>query len=265
MPELPEVETVVQTLKPRLEGKRITGYRCLVSRIERTPLTPIIDESIQVIRRRGKYIIFELDVHLLIVHLRMEGKFFIKKYGDEMIKHEHVELYFSDDSVLRYHDVRKFGTMDCINKDVEDMFFSSLGVEPLSEDLSVSYLMSKAKSQKLKAYLLDQSIIAGLGNIYVNEVMFLMKKHPEITVDTLQVMDFERMIEAIQSTLNKAIALGGTTIRSYTSSLGVTGRFQNELLVHGKEFEDCPNCGSKIAKIKVVGRGTYLCEQCQRR
>lgn len=262
MPELPEVQTVVDTLKNKILNREIVDYTCYVPRITRNNIDSIIGQNIIDIRRRGKYIIFELNTHLLISHLRMEGKFFIKK-NEPKEKHEHVFINFSDGSNLRYHDVRKFGTLDCIEKAEEASFFNKLGVEPLTSDLTVDFLKSRVKNQNLKVFLLDQSIIAGLGNIYVNEVMFMMKKHPEVHVSELTDDDFANMIDATKKVLTKAIKLGGTTIRSYTSSLGVTGRFQNELLVHGKEFEDCPVCGTKISKIRVAGRGTYLCEVCQ--
>lgn len=262
MPELPEVETVKETLKTLVVGSRIVDLKIRYD-LTRTKDFDVIGQVINDISRRGKYLVFHLDNYYMISHLRMEGKYFIKK-DEPFEKHEHMIFYLDDSRTMRYHDVRKFGTFDLVELDKLEEFFSNLGPEPFSDEFTAEYLMSKAKSKPIKNFLLDQSVVAGIGNIYVNEICFITKLHPTRTVDTLNLEDFERIVEATKVVLRKAINLGGTTIRSYTSSLGVTGRFQNELLVHEKLGEACPECGEKIIKIKVSGRGTYLCEHCQR-
>jgi len=262
MPELPEVETVVQTLKGMILNTQITDVLIRYDLI-RSREFEVIGQTIRNITRRGKYIIFHLDDYYMISHLRMEGKYFVKE-NEPFEKHEHIIFYLNDSRTLRYHDVRKFGTFDLIPKDLLEDFFTNLGPEPFSDEFTGEYLLLKARKKPVKNFLLDQSVVAGIGNIYVNEICFITNLHPMRTVDTLSIDDMNRIVDATRKVLKKAIDLGGTTIRSYTSSLGVTGRFQNELLVHDKLGEDCPVCGSKITKIKVSGRGTYLCEDCQK-
>ena len=198
----------------------------------------------------------------------MEGKFFLKSAKDEIVKHEHIIITFDDDTQLRYHDTRKFGRMNLINK--EDLYnvegIKKQGEEPFSKNLTKEYLLSKLQNKKLaiKTLLLDQTIISGLGNIYANEVLFAAKINPfkpggKITIDECQ-----RIIDATNKIIKEAIKMGGTTIKSYTSSLGVTWKFQQKLNVHKRENEKCKVCGTLIKKVKINGRSTYYCENCQK-
>ncbi len=219
------------------------------------------------IKRVGKWLIFELDNYYLLSHLRMEGKFFIKSNDEEINKHEHVIITFVDNTDLRYHDTRKFGRMNLIKKeDLENTeCIKKQGIEPISPNLSKEYLYEHIHTKKLpiKTILLDQTIISGLGNIYADEVLFAAKINPlkkgcDITMD-----DCFRIKEESRKIILEAIKYGGTTIKSYTSSLGVTGRFQQFLRVHKKEKEKCLDCGNLIKRIKVGGRSTYFCPECQ--
>ncbi len=270
MPELPEVETVRNVLKKKLIGKRINRVEVLYKNIIETDyndfIKNIINESFIDIKRQGKYLIFELDHYYLVSHLRMEGKYFIKPLNDKIEKHEHVIFYF-DDFTLRYHDTRKFGRMDLVDKDklYTDTSLSHLGIDANSSDLTIEYLKDKLnKNKPIKTLLLDQDIIAGIGNIYADEILFASKIHPETHGNKLKKEDIENIIINSKKILDKAIVEGGTTIRSYTSSLGVTGNYQNYLSVHQREGEECPICKSKIIKTVVGGRGTYYCPKCQR-
>jgi len=273
MPELPEVETVRKTLKRLILQKRIRDVDVFYDKMIRGYEVEefrqkVIGRTFLDIQRRGKYLIFMLDDVALISHLRMEGKYFIKNADEPKDKHEHVIFYFEDGDTLRYHDTRKFGTFDLCQ--LEDIYtksvVSKLGFEPWDKDMNVSYLREKfsSKSIAIKTALLDQNIITGLGNIYVNEVLFLSKLNPTKSANSLTNKDLKNIIENSKKVLEKAIELGGTTIRSYTDSLGVTGRFQNELHVHDKENEPCDGCGTTIRKVKVNGRGTYYCPKCQK-
>ena len=205
----------------------------------------------------------------MLSHLRMEGKYLCKSSYNDLTKHDHIIFEFTDGTYLMYNDTRKFGVIylfDTTNfeyvKSIEPL--CKLGIEPISGNLTVSYLKNKlGKSTKpIKEALLDQTIISGLGNIYADEVCFMARLHPERICNTLTDTDFKNIIESSEKVLNKAIKLGGTTIKSFMSSHEITGRFQNELLVHTKDY--CPECGSKIKKIRVGGRGTYYCETCQK-
>jgi len=270
MPELPEVETVKETLKKHILNKTIKEVLVYHNNIISYPSVlefknKLIDQTIINIKRQGKWLMFELNDYYLLSHLRMEGKYFIKK-DEPITKHQHVIFKFSDGYELRYQDTRKFGKMYLYLKDevYDHKPLNELGYEPWDKRLTVSFLEEKYKNKKLpiKTTILDQTIISGLGNIYADEVLFLSRLHPLTKACQLNHENLREIIENSKKTLEKAIKLGGTTIRSYESSEGVHGRFQNELLVHTKK--NCPNCNSLIHKIKVNGRGTYYCPNCQK-
>ena len=272
MPELPEVETVRQTLRRNILGKQVSGITVLYERmIVGSGVSEfkekLIGKRLLEIGRRGKYLFFEFSDNIyLISHLRMEGKYFIKPITDEVVKHEHVIFEFTDGVSLRYADVRKFGTMELKTK--EELLtthpLKELGME--ANMLNVDYLREKVegKHKDLKAFLLDQSMIAGIGNIYADEICFMAGLHPKQDIYYLANEDLEKICNASKIVIDKAILAGGTTIRSYTSSLGVTGLFQLQLNVHTKANTPCPNCGENIIKTRVAGRGTYICLNCQK-
>lgn len=270
MPELPEVETVRNTLKLLILNKKIVSvkvnYNKIIQNVCESEFISLLkgQEFIDVLRK-GKYLIFVLNDYYLIAHMRMEGKFFLMK--DECIsKHDHIIFDFEDCN-LRYNDTRKFGTMHLFPKDF-DIYNSyplnKLGMEPYDSSLTGEYLYSilSKKNKDIKTCLLDQSIISGLGNIYVDEVLFRCRIHPSTKASNLSIEMCEDIIKNSIIVLNKAIELGGSTIRSFKSSHDISGRFQNELLVHTKDY--CPNCHGDIKKIRLGGRGTYLCENCQK-
>lgn len=273
MPELPEVETVKNSLKELVLNKKITSVKVFYNRIIQNVEVEDFEKELQGervvdISRYGKYLIFIFEKHIMVSHLRMEGKYFLKG-NEEKEKHEHVIFFLENNESLRYNDTRKFGVMylyNTINVDYVKTLepLNKLGLEPFDEKLTVEYLKEKTKGLKgpIKGILLDQSIITGLGNIYVDEVLFISKIHPSEKVSNLTDEDFSNIIEASRITLNKAIKLGGTTIRSFVNSHAATGMFQNELLVHTKEV--CPECNGKIDKIRVATRGTYYCPNCQK-
>ncbi len=270
MPELPEVETVKETLKRVVLNKKIIDATLLYEKlIEGVSgeyfLENIKNQTINDIKRRGKWLIFELDDFYLLSHLRMEGKFFVKT-NEEVLKHEHIVFNFSDGTNLRYHDTRKFGRMYLLNK--EDAYLKKplvdLGLEPWDEKLTIDYLKGKFKNKKLpiKTILLDQSIIVGIGNIYDNEILFLSGINPYKKVSELSDLDYNNIINNTKFILERAIKLGGTTIKSFSSGNGIHGLFQNELFVHTKKV--CHNCHGEIVKEMINGRGTYYCPNCQK-
>lgn len=273
MPEKPEVITVAKKLSLKLIGREITDVKVLWDNIIEG-ITPeefckrLKGEKILKIDTRGKWIVFHLTDFLLLSHLRMEGKFLYRKPTDEIGKHEHVVIRLDNDEELRFQDVRKFGKMRIIPKLNPEEYepFLSLGLEAWDKNLTPSYLKEKYKRKSLpiKSVLLDQSIITGIGNIYADEILFLSRLNPLTPAKTLGENDLKNIIENTVITLDKAIIEGGTTIRSYTSEEGVSGLFQNSLNVHAKEGEKCPVCSSIIIKIKVGGRGTYYCPNCQK-
>ena len=276
MPELPEVETVKNVLKHDLIGKKIKSIDVYYDKIIKNVSSlefcdKLKGETFKNINRIGKHLIFETEHYYVVAHLRMEGKYFLM-HDEELSKHDHIVFNFVDGSNLRYNDVRKFGTIHLYSKDdykcidnLRDVYpLNKVGLEPFDEKMNILYLKEKFKSIKsapIKSILLDQSIIAGLGNIYVDEVLYLSHIHPEEKVNNLSDEDLKLIIDSSIEVLNKAIKLGGTTIRSFQSSHEISGRFQNELNVHTKDV--CP-LGHEIIKIRVGGRGTYLCPICQK-
>jgi formamidopyrimidine-DNA glycosylase len=198
----------------------------------------------------------------------MEGKYYYRKNSDDIEKHEHIIFNLDNGYDLRYKDVRKFGVMIlCESKNVMNLIeIKKLGLEPDDKSLNEDYLYNLIhKSNKpIKELLLDQSIINGLGNIYVDEVLFASGIKPTRLGKKVTLKECNKIKESCKSIITKATELGGTTIRSYTSSLGVEGKYQDYLKVHTKVNKPCPVCGTIIKKIRVGGRGTYVCTGCQK-
>lgn len=271
MPELPEVETVKEALKKEVLNKVITDVKVYYDKIiEYHSIdefkSKIKNQRIIDVKRRGKWLLFELNDYYLLSHLRMEGKYFFKDMPSTLSKHEHISFILNNNKQMLYHDTRKFGRMYLLNK--KEAFkvkpLNELGKEPFDKSLNVSYLKEKLKNKEIpiKTVLLDQSIITGIGNIYDDEILFMCKINPLTKGKDISEQELENIINNTRKVLTKAIKLGGTTIKSYTSSEGVHGRFQNELLIHTKKI--CPICQNKVTKIKINGRGTYYCENCQK-
>lgn len=272
MPEIAEVETVRNTLKRQILNKKIKSVNIYYSKMIESDINSfehdLIGKSFIDIKRRGKWLIFETEDRYLLSHLRMEGKFFLKNINEPKGKHEHVTIIFQDDTTLRYEDTRKFGRMNLIKKEELENTESikKQGLEPGDKNLTSTYLLEKFKNKRLpiKSVLLDQTIISGLGNIYVNEVMFYAKINPLREAKSITESECELICNGSDEIIREAIKMGGTTIKSYTSSLGVTGRFQANLKVHKKEGDPCTICGNPIKNIKIGGRSTYFCEHCQK-
>lgn len=273
MPEKPEVITVAKKLSLRLIGKKILFTKVLWPNIPdgisvNDFEAKLQNQEILEITTRGKWIVFHLTDFLLLVHLRMEGKFFFRKGLDPIGKHEHVIFTLDSDEELRFQDVRKFGKMRIVPKENFENYepFVSLGYEAWDEALTPDYLLDqfRRKTLPIKSTLLDQSIITGIGNIYADEILFLSKLNPYLPAKHLNEKDCQHIIQYTKEVLDKAILEGGTTIRNYTSEEGVTGLFQNHLYVHMQEGNACPNCKTVIVCDKIGGRSTYYCPMCQK-
>lgn len=267
MPELPEVETVKNTLKGKILGQTIKKadvlYNLIASPTKEEFINLIKNQKILDIKRRGKWLMFELTDYYLLSHLRMEGKYYI---DGEITKHDHI-IFYLDNLTLKYNDTRKFGRMYLLKKDIVNDVkpLNELGLEPFDDSLNSKYLKDKFKNKKLpiKTLLLDQSIITGIGNIYADEILFASLINPLKPGCKLNDVELTDIIKNTKDILNEAIKMGGTTIKSYESSKGVHGMFQQNLKVHNHAGDNCPNCGSTIIKVRVNGRGTYYCEKCQ--
>ncbi|WP_408007163.1 DNA-formamidopyrimidine glycosylase [Pseudalkalibacillus sp. A8] len=274
MPELPEVETVRRTLENLVLGKTIEKVTVKWAKIIKHPddlgefNSLLIGQTIRSIGRRGKFLKIILDDVVLVSHLRMEGRYIYVEDGEEADKHTHVIFAFTDGSELRYRDVRKFGTMHVypIGKEEEHLPLSQLGPEPFDPAFNPLELWKKLQktTRKIKPVLLDQTILVGLGNIYVDEALFKVGLNPEAEARALSKKQVEELYQAIVETLMEAVDQGGSTIRSYVNSQGDLGMFQQKLAVYARKGEPCLNCGSEIERIVVGGRGTHICPNCQK-
>ena len=274
MPELPEVETVKEALNQTVKGQTIKDielrYEPMVKNMSADEFKEkLINQTIQEVSRRGKYLVFHFDDYQLLSHLRMEGKYFYVDSDFELNSHVHVIFTLENGKRLLYQDTRKFGTYHLYDKaiDLETTApFQVLGLEPFATEFTPSYVKEKIQNKKkpIKSLLLDQTVVCGLGNIYVDEVLYRARLHPLTSSSELTDKDIENVVKYTVEVLARAIELGGTTIRTFRSSHGVSGTFQNELLVHQRKGENCYECHTPIEKIKVGGRGTYFCPTCQK-
>ena len=272
MPEIAEVRTVARTLNKSIVGRKIIGIDTPYDKIIKTPkdefINTLTNKTFKEVSNIGKWLIFNMGEYSFLSHLRMEGKYFIKPSDEELNKHEHIIFHLDDNTDLRYHDVRKFGVMLLTKtKDIDNVEeIKKLGIEPDSDKLTKEYLFDKIKSSNrpIKELLLDQEIVNGLGNIYVDEVLFASGINPGREGKTISLDECQKIKDNSKTIITKATELGGTTIRTYTSSLGVKGSYQTNLRVHTKEGECCPICGETILKTRVGGGGTYYCPKCQK-
>jgi formamidopyrimidine-DNA glycosylase len=284
MPELPEVETIRRHLAPHVEGRVLEAVDVLDERWCR-PLSPaemvhaIAGRSVERLGRRGKYLVWDLsdDVHLLM-HLRMTGTLLLDP--DSPPRHTRVrfELGAAGDApavgsgaahVLVFDDPRRFGTGElALGPEALEAFFDArLGVEPLERDFTAEHLYALARTSRapVKAFLLDQKRVAGVGNIYADEALFRARVHPLRPANRLTRAQCAAIRDAVVESLMAGLDAKGATIDDFRDPYGVSGSFQEQFLVHLRENEPCTNCGHPVRKLRAAGRGTYVCERCQPR
>jgi formamidopyrimidine-DNA glycosylase len=287
MPELPEVETVVRQLEPEVEGRRIERLEVLDQRWSR-PLPPgeleaaVTGSTIERLGRRGKYILMGLDrERTLVMHLRMTGNLILRE-GEEMLdpsegrrlyesersteeRHLRARFVLDDGRELWFTDPRRFGEAFLLDGDQLQARFAKLGVEPFSPEFTPQVLgeMAAGRTAPLKSFLLDQSGIAGVGNIYADEALFRAELHPLSPAGSMKPEHLEALRDGVVAALEAGIDAGGSSIDDYRDARGEKGSMQDEFLVHTREGEDCPRCGGTIVRIVVGGRSTYFCPGCQ--
>jgi formamidopyrimidine-DNA glycosylase len=272
VPELPEVETIRRHLAPYVEGRTLDRLEVLDERWSR-PLAPVElaaaleGRRLERLARRGKYLVWELeDDVFLLVHLRMTGTLLLDPPGAP--PHTRVWLRL-DEHQLAFTDPRRFGTGElALGTDEREAFFAArLGVEPSSPDFTAAHLHAMAKGSRapIKAFLLDQKRIAGVGNIYADEALFRARIHPLRLANRLTRTQAQALRDAVVASLAAGIAAKGATIDDFRDPDGVSGTFQDQFLVHRREGEPCPRCGRPVRKLRAAGRGTYVCEGCQPR
>lgn len=275
MPELPEVETICRSLRCHVEGKVIRDVEIHLPRLIKWPSPEdfraiLVDRRIRVLQRRAKYMLFYLtDGWVLVIHLRMTGRLYFRSGDTPADIAAKVVFHFNDGDALEYSDARTLGTLYLLrHNELERIYgLATLGPEPLSEHFTVGYLKDELAKRKgkLKMVLLDQRLIGGLGNIYVDESLARAGLHPERKANALSDEEIVRLHAAINAVIEKGNGSGGTTLRDYRDGEGNMGSFQEELCVYGREGEACPVCGSAIVKTTVAGRGTHYCPHCQRK
>lgn len=272
MPELPEVEQVKNSLREYIKNKTITKVIINVERLIKYPspsefVEQITGRAFLDLERFGKYLVFTLDNgQLLVIHLRMTGALIYKHNSQEDVNKPRV-IFELNDGVMYYCDTRTLGTIHLINPEEKSMLkgLDTLGVEPISPDFTVEYLQERfvAKKRLVKAALLDQSIIAGLGNIYVDEALAKSKIHPKRLTNSLSEQELAMLHANIKEIIKAAIANRGTTFRDYKDADGNKGSNQDHLFVYGRGGQACKLCGTVLVYEKIAGRGTVYCPQCQ--
>ncbi|MEK3890425.1 DNA-formamidopyrimidine glycosylase [Bacillus sp. FSL K6-3431] len=275
MPELPEVEAVRKSLVELVVGKTIKYVTIGWPKIVKKPLEieqfqdALRGQTILDVSRRGKFLILLSDDYALVSHLRMEGNYSVRHENDPEEKHTHIVFHFVDGTELRYRDVRKFGTMHLFTKGTEhtELPLAKLGPEPFAEEFTQLYFKEKLMKtdRMIKAVLLDQTIVTGLGNIYVDEALFRSNIHPERRAKSLTDQEIKLLREQAGATLVESIEAGGSSVNTYMNSHGEIGTYQERLLVYGKKGEGCKVCGIPLEKIRVAGRGTHFCPNCQKK
>lgn len=272
MPELPEVETIVNDLRPRLLGRRVETARVLDQLLIRFPrprefTSRLVGRTIHSLSRRGKYIVIGMDCHLTwLVHLRMTGRMLLALSPGE--RYVRARFKFDDGTVLWYCDLRRFGDMWAWHPGEDACLggYLLLGPEPLDSGFSPRSLQDAAAKRRtaVKNLLLDQRVVAGLGNIYADEALFAAGIHPNTPAYALTRRQCEKLCRGVQEVLLAAIEGRGTTFRDYRSGRGDAGRYQHSLRVYGRRGQPCVRCGTLLEGRKIGGRSTVFCPVCQR-
>lgn len=277
MPELPEVEVVCRSLRQAIIGRTITAFQATLPKLLKLPYQApelfaerLIGAQIVNIRRRGKYILIGLNNDdNLTVHLRMTGKLLYQSPEILRGKHCHIVIAFDNGYELRFDDVRQFGSFYLTGSNELQQIngLAALGIEPLGEEFTLAYLQSliKGKTQKAKAFLLDQRHIAGIGNIYADEILFEAHIHPAESIGNIvEEINQQQLWQAIRHQLSRGIEMGGSSIKDYVDSFGQAGSYQEYHCVYGRSGQPCRQCGTTIERMTISGRGSCYCPNCQR-
>ena len=272
MPELPEVETSKNGISKYLLQQTIEKVIIRESRL-RWPIPNHLEQLIQHkiiknITRRAKYIIIQFEHGNLVIHLGMSGHLKIMTHSKDSIqKHDHVDFILSNNTILRYHDPRRFGSILWIENPIEThKLFAHLGPEPLEDNFNPNYLSSRLKNRKIpiKNLIMNQNIVVGVGNIYANEALFLSHINPLRPSDSLNKKEVKELIQNIKKVLAEAIKKGGTTLNDFKNAEGKPGYFKQELFVYGRKNQKCLVCANPIQECRIGQRSTFYCPKCQK-
>lgn len=271
MPELPEVRVVAKSLRAKILNKKIVDIQILRDKfIKEVPAShfcsKIIGSSIKNVENVGKFLVFHLsNNYVFLSHLRMEGKYSYYEYNEPIYRHNYLIFQFEDNSQLRYSDSRMFGTFHLRTEDnyLKILPLSKLAKIPAEIDLDNLFAIISKRKSKIKTLLLDQTLVLGLGNIYVNEALWAAQIDPQRLGQNITKRELKSILDHATRIMDASTELGGTTISSYESLNKKEGQFQNFLQVHGRNKKSCKRCYEILDKIKVNGRGTYYCKKCQ--
>ncbi len=271
MPELPEVETTLRGLKPNLQDQRIKRIQVHQKKL-RWPVPAslsrqLLNQTFRNIKRRGKYLIFSFDNGHMLVHLGMSGSLRLDSAESKIRKHDHLEWWLENGTVLRFHDPRRFGSIHWLQEQpLQHPLLINLGPEPLEQHFDGSYLYRKSTGRKtaVKNFIMDSHIVVGVGNIYASESLFLAGIYPGRAANNISGDRYTLLANAIKTILKQAIKQGGTTLRDFVNEQGSPGYFSQKLSVYGKHGEPCPTCHTTIKKKKIGQRSSYYCSSCQR-
>ena len=268
MPELPEVETTLRAIK-KFQGQNLTNIK-----VHNRNLRWAVDRDLEInsrnqklinLRRRAKYIIFELENTNLLLHLGMSGSLrILKSENNYFLKHDHIEFIFDNEKII-YNDPRRFGSLH-ITKNVNNhRLISALGPEPLSKNFNGAYLLDCCKSSKanIKTLLMNQKNVVGIGNIYASESLYLSKINPQKESQKLDLEECKRIVSSSKKVLNEAIKVGGTTLKDFYSADGSPGYFKIKLNVYGRNGQKCKKCEEEVVKVIINQRATFYCPICQ--
>lgn len=271
MPELPEVETIARGLRPLVLNKTIDRvsirYAGILQADPEQFEKQVSGRTIVRVWRRAKLLIFDLEPDLhLVFHLKMTGKVWLPRDGQKIDKHTHLIFSLHDGARIFFEDMRKFGYCALFDKSglLSWKFYSQLGPEPLHLSENEFIKIFSAKKGRIKALLLDQRIIAGIGNIYADESLFMAGIHPETPGNLIAEDDLKRLYQGLVQVLNQAIEAGGSSFRDYRNAFGYSGMFQEKFLIYGKKGGCCPNCQTMVETRKVAGRTSCICPSCQK-
>jgi formamidopyrimidine-DNA glycosylase len=275
MPELPEVETVRRGLSSAIVGQEIKNVIVRDRRL-RWPIPKAFEASlagrrVERIERRSKYLLFRLSssAGTLLAHLGMTGSFVVYERGRAPIvkPHDHVDIVFANDTVLRYNDPRRFGSMHTyVGDDAAQPLLAHLGPEPLTDAFDANYLYTHTRRRPgpIKHAIMDNSLVVGVGNIYANESLFRAGIHPNRAANRISYSRYKKLVAEIKAVLAEAITAGGSTLRDYVNATGEPGYFQLNYFVYGREGEACKQCGGVLKLMRHGGRATIFCARCQR-
>jgi len=270
MPELPEVETTRRGIEPYINGRTVKSV--VIRQAQLRWLIPaelvhlLTDKTLNKVTRRAKYLLLEFDAGSLIIHLGMSGSLRVLLTEQEVQKHDHFELVFNDNVILRLTDPRRFGAVLWQGRDTTHKLLAHLGPEPLTDDFTITTFEQAAnnRSVPIKTFIMDNKVVVGVGNIYACEALYAAKIHPLTPVNQLSKAKFKALVAAIKYILGVAIERGGTTLKDFVGGDGKPGYFAQELQVYGRKGQSCNACQKPLKELKIAQRSTVFCPNCQR-